>query len=55
MARRTRRGQSDHAALMAHDAVPDEGSISYVQRSRVIGFPDQISVRAVEVPGGSAR
>jgi uncharacterized protein (DUF1499 family) len=32
----------------------DEGWITYVQRSRVFGFPDYISVRAVEVPGGSA-
>jgi uncharacterized protein (DUF1499 family) len=33
---------------------PEEGWITYVQRSRVFGFPDYISVRAVEVPGGSA-
>jgi uncharacterized protein (DUF1499 family) len=32
----------------------DEGWITYVQRSRVFGFPDYVSVRAVEVPGGSA-
>jgi uncharacterized protein (DUF1499 family) len=33
---------------------PDEGLVTYVQRSRVFGFPDYVSVRAVEVPGGSA-
>jgi uncharacterized protein (DUF1499 family) len=33
---------------------PDEGWVTYVQRSRVFGFPDYVSVRAVEVPGGSA-
>lgn len=33
---------------------PGEGRITYVQRSRVFGFPDYVSVRAVEVPGGSA-
>ena len=27
---------------------------SYVQRSRIFGFPDYVSVRAVEVTGGSA-
>ncbi len=33
---------------------PEEGLVTYVQRSRVFGFPDYISVRAVEVPGGAA-
>jgi uncharacterized protein (DUF1499 family) len=33
---------------------PDEGWITYVQRSRVFGFPDYVSVRALDVPGGSA-
>jgi hypothetical protein len=33
---------------------PDEGLVTYVQRSRVFGFPDYVSARAVEVPGGSA-
>ena len=33
---------------------PDEGRVTYVQRSRVFGFPDYVSVSAVEVPGGSA-
>ena len=32
----------------------DEAWITYVQRSRVFGFPDYVSVKAVEVPGGSA-
>jgi uncharacterized protein (DUF1499 family) len=32
----------------------DEGWITYVQRSRVVGFPDYVSVRAIDVPGGSA-
>jgi uncharacterized protein (DUF1499 family) len=33
---------------------PEEGRVTYVQRSRVFGFPDYISVRAVEAPGGAA-
>ena len=33
---------------------PEEGWITYVQRSRIFGFPDFVSVRAVGVPGGSA-
>ena len=33
---------------------PDEGWVTYVQRSRLFGFPDYVSVRSVEVPGGSA-
>ena len=33
---------------------PDGLWATYVQRSRLIGFPDYISVRAIEVPGGSA-
>jgi uncharacterized protein (DUF1499 family) len=33
---------------------PDEGWATYVQRSRVFGFPDYVSVRSLEVPGGSA-
>ncbi len=33
---------------------PGEAWATYVQRTRVFGFPDYISVRAVEVPGGSA-
>jgi hypothetical protein len=32
----------------------DDLWITYVQRSMVFGFPDYISVRAVEVEGGSA-
>lgn len=32
----------------------EERWITYVQRSAVIGFPDYISVKAVEQPGGSA-
>lgn len=31
-----------------------ELSATYVQRSRLFGFPDYVSVRAVEAPGGSA-
>jgi uncharacterized protein (DUF1499 family) len=33
---------------------PDGLGATYVQRSRLFGFPDYISVRAIEVPGGSA-
>ncbi len=33
---------------------PEDGRATYVQRSRVFGFPDYISVRAVDVPGGAA-
>jgi Protein of unknown function (DUF1499) len=33
---------------------PEEGWVTYVQRSRVFGFPDYVSVRAVEMPGASA-
>jgi uncharacterized protein (DUF1499 family) len=33
---------------------PEEGRVTYVQRSRVFGFPDYVSVRAVEAPGGAA-
>lgn len=33
---------------------PAEAWVTYVQRSRVFGFPDYISVRAVEFPGGAA-
>jgi uncharacterized protein (DUF1499 family) len=33
---------------------PDGGRITYVQRSRNMGFPDYITVEAVEVPGGAA-
>jgi uncharacterized protein (DUF1499 family) len=33
---------------------PGELWATYVQRSRLFGFPDYVSVRAVEVPGGSA-
>ncbi|MEM9058876.1 MAG: DUF1499 domain-containing protein [Pseudomonadota bacterium] len=32
----------------------DEMHATYVQRSMVLGYPDYISVRAVEVEGGSA-
>ena len=32
---------------------PGELSATYVQRSRLFGFPDYVSVRAVEAPGGS--
>jgi uncharacterized protein (DUF1499 family) len=58
---------SPHELLQRFDAValdqphtrrvagsPGEGRVTYVQRSRVFGFPDYISVRAVEVPGGAA-
>ena len=33
---------------------PGEPWATYVQRSRLFGFPDYVSVRAVEAPGGSA-
>lgn len=33
---------------------PDGGLVTYVQRSRIFGFPDYVSAKAVEVPGGSA-
>lgn len=33
---------------------PDGRWTTYVQRSRVFGFPDYVSVRAVDVPGGSS-
>ena len=33
---------------------PDEAFTTYVQRSAVFGFPDYVSVRAVEVEGGAA-
>ena len=33
---------------------PAELWATYVQRSRLFGFPDYISVRAVEAPGGAA-
>ncbi len=58
---------SPRELLLAFDAVatsaprtfriagsPDDDRITYVQRSRVFGFPDYVSVKAVEVPGGSA-
>ncbi|MEO1493727.1 MAG: DUF1499 domain-containing protein [Pseudomonadota bacterium] len=32
----------------------DEGWITYVQRSMLFGYPDYITVKAVEVEGGSA-
>jgi len=32
----------------------DEGMITYVQRSRVIGFPDYITVKAVDAGEGAA-
>ena len=31
---------------------PAEGFVTYVQRSALIGFPDYVSVRAVETPSG---
>ncbi len=33
---------------------PEEGWVSYVQRSAVFGFPDYVSVKAVPVEGGAA-
>jgi uncharacterized protein (DUF1499 family) len=33
---------------------PQEGHVTYVQRSLVFGFPDYISVRAMETEGGTA-
>lgn len=32
----------------------DEGFITYVQRTMLMGYPDYISVKAVEVDGGAA-
>lgn len=33
---------------------PEEGFVTYVARSRLWGFPDYVSVRALEVEGGAA-
>ncbi len=32
----------------------DEGWVTYVQRTMILGFPDYISVKAIPVEGGSA-
>jgi hypothetical protein len=32
----------------------DEGMVTYVQRSAVFGFPDYVTVKAIETEGGSA-
>ncbi len=49
-----------HAAVRAKPRVEviagglDEGMITYMQRSRVIGFPDYITVKAVETGEGAS-
>ncbi|MEL7213337.1 MAG: DUF1499 domain-containing protein [Pseudomonadota bacterium] len=33
---------------------PEEGRMTYITRSRIIGFPDYTTVQAAPVPGGTA-
>lgn len=45
-------GNADRTEVVAGSV--EEGMITYVQRSAVFGFPDYVTVKAVETEGGAA-